>query len=173
MTDPDLSAPPPAPPRAGRGLRLALFVSLAINLAFAGVVAGAWVRGHDGQPHRGTVRDLGFGPFSEALTPEDRAALLAGFRARGPAPEELRRQSRADIAALTAALRADPFDPEALRRALRAQVSRLSDRLTLAEALLFQRLVDLDPAARAAFADRLERGAPHGPDHHCDGPPRD
>ena len=75
---------PPVPPAAsGKGLRIALGISVALNLLVVGLVAGALLR--DGDPRARMVRDLDFGPFTEALSPRDREALRRSFVERAPA----------------------------------------------------------------------------------------
>ena len=59
----------------GRGFRLAFAASVAVNLAVLGVVAGLWLDGGPGPHGDMMVREMGFGPFDEALRPQDRAAL--------------------------------------------------------------------------------------------------
>ena len=148
-------APPSAPPQKSlRGLRIALGVSVALNLLVAGVVAGAILR--DGGPRDRMVRDLDLGPFTEALSQEDRAALRRDFVARMPELGEARRAMREEFRDLLALLRADPFDPEAMRQVLGGQRARMQERVDLGQELLLQRLAAMTPEARQAFADRLE-----------------
>ena len=66
----------------GRAVRIALAVSVALNLAVVGVVAGAALK-HGGSGHE-MERDSGFGPFSEALSREDRRALRGQILQRAP-----------------------------------------------------------------------------------------
>lgn len=156
MTD---MPPPPASTaaaRSGRGVKIALAISVALNLAVAGMVAGAFLSG-DG-PHKGMPRDLGFGPFSEALSPEDRRALRKAFMDKAPDFHATRDASRAEFEALLATLRATPFDPAALTVALTAIQTRNADRLDLGRSLIETRLAQMSDADRLAFADRLEHG---------------
>ena len=102
MTD---RADPPA--GAPRRMRLALYASLAVNLLFVGIVGGAILHG---PPERGGMmgRELGFGPFTEALSPADRMALMEAFRRSGGSPREMRQAMRADLAEFIRVLRASP-----------------------------------------------------------------
>jgi Spy/CpxP family protein refolding chaperone len=146
----------PVAPRSGRGLRWALAVSLAVNLAVAGVVVGAWAR-HQGMGARGDmVRELRFGMFTDAMEPDQRAALRAAFVAQAPDLRQARRDMRQEMAGLLVALRAEPFDPARLAALLDAQDKRVADRMALGQSLLRDFVNRLDPAARLAFAARLE-----------------
>lgn len=160
MTDLPPSGLPPAAstptPRSGRGVKIALAISVALNLAVAGLVLGAWASDHG--PRKGMPRDLGFGPFSEALSPEDRRALRKAFMDQAPDFRTTREAARAEFVTLLATLRATPFDPAALTAALTAIETRNADRLDLGRTLIETRLVQMSEADRLAFADRLEQG---------------
>lgn len=140
--------------RAGRGLRWVLAVSVALNLAVVGLVAGAMLR--EGGPHGRMVRDLDFGPFTEALTEGDREALRRAFMARMPEMRDMRAAMRADFAALLAALRAEPFDAAALQGAVANQAGRMQRRLEVGQQIMLERIAAMTVTDRRAFADRLE-----------------
>lgn len=148
--------------RSGKGLRIALAVSVALNLLILGLVAGAVLR--DGGPRGRMMGDVAFGPFTEALAPEDRAALRRDFVQRMPGMRDMRRQMRTDFAGLLAALRAEPFDMEAVRGLIAGQSDRMAERLALGQDLLVARIGAMTPAERVAFADRLEQRLRRGPD---------
>jgi uncharacterized membrane protein len=160
MTDlPPPNVPPSVPtptPRSGRGVKIVLAISVALNLAVAGLVLGAWASDHG--PRKGMPRDLGFGPFSEALSPEDRRALRKAFMDQAPDFRTTREAARAEFVTLLATLRATPFDPAALTAALTAIETRNANRLDLGRTLIEARLVQMSEADRLAFADRLEQG---------------
>lgn len=158
------STPPtsqtPAPVRAPTWMRVALVTSLALNLAVVGIVAGLAFGAFGPRADGAMVRDLGFGPFTEALSDEDRAALRRAFIAETRAEggfREGRRAMRADFDALLAILRAEPFDPDALAAVMARQEARNRDRLGLGQRLLTDRIAAMTPEDRRAFADRLER----------------
>lgn len=162
-----MTTPEPAPARArrvapGRGLKIALAISLALNLAVAGIVGGTLLGGLRPSPPP-EVRDLGFGPFGRALSPDDRAALRRAFLAEAPDMRGMRREMRADLADLLGALRAVPFDAAALRAAFDAQDARARERLDLGQRLLADRLIAMTDPERAAFADRLQDVLTRGP----------
>lgn len=164
MTDPvqptPQSAPQTAPPAPGRGLKIALAISVALNLAVAGLAFGAWLHGG---PWRGMGHDMSLGPFSEALSPEDRQALRQAVFADRDAVRAGRDAARAEFARLLAALRADPYDPASTDAALAAIVTRTAGRLEKGQALLQARIEEMSPDDRRAFADRLETALNHGP----------
>jgi len=142
--------------RPGRGLRLALAASVALNLAVLGLIGGVML-GHGGPGGRGpAVRDLGFGPFTEALTPADRTELRLRFLADNARLGPERRAARAETQALLDVLRADPFDATALDAAMQAQAARMESRLRLGQTLIGAYLAEMSTADRRAFADRLE-----------------
>ena len=163
MSDPQTTVPTPPPvmpvPASPRGVKIALALSVALNLGVAGLAIGAWLG--DG-PHRGMPRDMTFGPFSEALDDTDRKALRRALLERLGEFREQREAARAEFEALLTTLRADPFDPEALKAALKALEVRNAERLELGRTLIETRLIEMTPEERAAFADRLEKGLRKG-----------
>lgn len=147
---------PDAAPRNGKGLRIALAVSVTVNLIVAGLVAGAVLRGPpEGRDMRD--REVTFGPFAEAMRPEDRRALREEILKRAPDLREMRGQMRDDLQKVAATLRAQPFDAAALTEVLRLQETRLNNQLAVGTAALRDFLVALPEADRLAFADRLEQ----------------
>ena len=160
MSDPQPTVPPEASvPATSRGVKIALAVSVALNLAVAGLAAGAFLR--DG-PHRGMPRDMSFGPFSEALDDADRKSIRQALMERMGEFREQRQAAKAEFEALLVALRADPFDPAAMQAALSAIEARNSQRLELGRSLIEARLTEMSPEARKAFADRLEKALRRG-----------
>jgi uncharacterized membrane protein len=149
----------PPPPPAGSGgskwIKVALAISVALNLAVAGLAAGAWLR--EGK-ERGMPREMSFGPFTEALNDADRRELRRALGDRMPGFRQERQDMRNDLAALLATLRADPFEPAAAEAALTAISRRAADRLDLGRDLIAARILAMSDAERLAFADRLERG---------------
>ena len=157
---------PPKPatgqPATGRGLRIALAVSVALNLAVVGIVGGALLR-PDGPRSHAMPRDLGFGVFTEALTPENRADLRRRLIRAAPGFVQERQGMLQDMDAIVTALRAEPFDRGLLDTALQAQIARLQSRLGVGQSLLLEFLSDLSTSERLAFADRLEAAASRHP----------
>jgi len=139
-----------------RGIKIALAVSVALNLAVAGLAAGAWMK--EGPSRDRMPRDITFGPFSEALTADDRRALRKAFLDRGTGLREARAVAREEFSALLGALRASPFDSNALESALGAIETRMAERLDMGRSLIQARILQMSEAERLAFAERLEKG---------------
>lgn len=147
---------------AGRGMRLALVASLALNVALVGAGAGMILAHGPGRrpPPAAVAAGPAFGPFTPALTEDDRRALrrvyLEAVRTgRAPAPETLRAAAEAERAHLAEALSAEPFDPAAIEAALQAQRARLIDGIDTGQKLMMQRMEAMHPQERAAFAERM------------------
>lgn len=152
MTD---AAPPQ--PRLPARIRWLLIGSLTLNLLIIGLVAGMALRFGAGPPQMIAERSLGFGPWSGGLEREDYNALRKGFEAKGQDLRAAARADRAARAALVAALRAEPFDPAALDAIIAEMQQRTLERLELGQTLIRAHVLAMTPAARHAFADRLER----------------
>ena len=152
----------PATQSSGRWVRIALAISLAVNLGIAGVVAGVMFR--NGGPMHGEMmaRDLGFGPFTEALSKEDRSELRRAFLTKLPELRDGRRAMRQDFSALLLQLRAVPLDKDGLRAAFDRQNARNLERLGLGQKLIFDLVVGMTDEARQEFAERLERSLTKG-----------
>jgi uncharacterized membrane protein len=152
MTDPVQET---ALPRTAGWMKWLLIGSLTANLLVVGIVAGAAFEGRGRMMGPG-ADGVSFGPFTEALSHEDRKALRDAFVQRMPNFRDERRQARADAAAMLAALRADPLDADALRAAFDAQRARIAARVDLGQDLLLERIGTMSPEARAEFAEHLE-----------------
>lgn len=154
-------------PEARRGwMRVALIVSVSLNLLVAGVVIGA-VIGHDKRPPRPVVGDVSLGPFTDALSKEDREALRRAAQAEGRNLRDMRRRASSDMREVIAVLEAEPFDKAKAGAVIGAVRSRAMERFAIGERLMVERLAQMTPEARQAFAARLraqterfERGAP-------------
>ncbi len=164
-----VTKPPVTKSNSTKGLRVALALSVAVNLAVLGLVAGVMLR--DGPGMRGAmVRDLGFGPYTEALRPEDRKALRRALFEKAPEILETRRMMHEDMQALLGLLRAEPFDGPAFRNRMETQHERMEHQLQLGQGLLQDFIAAMPAAERRAFADRLEAGLRHHKDRRA---PRD
>ncbi|TCP21412.1 periplasmic heavy metal sensor [Rhodovulum adriaticum] len=171
MADTDTTKTPA--PRTRTWVRVALIVSLALNLLIVGMIGGAVV-GHRGGPPRADMGEAAYGPYARALADEDRAALRRAMRAEAPRLRENRMAVRQGFRDLLGALRADPYEPGRVADILAEQEARVRDQGQIWRGLLVTRLETMSPEERAAFADRLERVLRRGPPvrDHRDGPRR-
>lgn len=155
--------------RVPKGIKIALAVSVAINLGVAGLVGGMALHGGPGHGDR-MGRDLGFGPFDAVFLPEDRKVLRQSILGKLGDFRSVRQQTQDDVAAVLVALRAEPYDAAAVAAAFDAQAQNLSDRVTLGTTVVRDYVLALAPEARLALADRLEQVVRRGPDRGNDGP---
>jgi hypothetical protein len=157
MSDPTGGMAPGTPKRSGRGVKIALALSLAVNLLILGLVGGAVLgvgprAGGDDDPG---LRTLGLGPFAIALSREDREAvteridreaLRAGRRALGDSFGQLR-----------AALLADPFDRVAAEAALTRSRVAAGEVQGHGHRALLDQIETMSAADRADLSERLGR----------------
>ncbi|MEI4470019.1 periplasmic heavy metal sensor [Frigidibacter sp. MR17.24] len=152
-----------------RWLRPAFYASVALNLALAGLILGSAL----GERHRAPPPDAGFGPYGAALTRDERHELRAAFRERAGELRGLPRRMRGEFDRLLGLLRAEPYDAEAAGALILAQQEQVGEAFRLGHRLLVERLAQMSPTERHAFADRLEKVLSGPPDRgeRKDGPP--
>ncbi|WP_071673586.1 periplasmic heavy metal sensor [Nioella nitratireducens] len=144
--------------RPGRGLKIALGLSLALNLLVLGAVGGAVLNGGpDGRLHdrMDLARTLGLGPVGAALDGADRDALMDRARQDRDDLRARREGLLADTLAFAEAVRSDPFDRSAAAALLEDQRARVNGLQQWGHEALLDRLDRMPWEARAAFADRL------------------
>lgn len=142
--------------RAPRWMRITLILSLALNLAVAGLVGGAVWRhgGLDGmrQPPRSLI-----GAMLHELPRDDRRAMREHARSRSE-----RRVPHAEITAeMAQALRAVPFRPEPLAALITDHARRRAAFESDALAVWLDRVAAMSDRERAAYADRLQEAVKH------------
>lgn len=147
---------PPTERSARRWTRVLLPVSLGFNLAIIGIFGGL-VLSHLTHPPREPVRELSFGRFTDALTPQERQDLRRAFFQQAPGFRAERAAMRADFQNLIGALKAEPYDPAKVAELMDRQDARTRQWIGLGQRLLQDRIAAMSPAERAAFADRLEK----------------
>ncbi|MEM6594992.1 MAG: periplasmic heavy metal sensor [Pseudomonadota bacterium] len=148
--------PPASKPR--NWLRLLLFASLSVNLLIAGAFIGSSFAGKDRKGERNLAAQVPMGPYGRAFSKEDRQALRQSFEARRDTFRENRAQMRAYGEELAAAVRATPFDADAVRDILTQQRGLQLSMQEAGSDIMIERLEQMSPEARAAFAERLEKG---------------
>ncbi|SDJ84859.1 periplasmic heavy metal sensor [Aliiruegeria lutimaris] len=151
-------------PRRRTGLRVLLFISLALNMVILGVAGGAWLNFSRGEDHpRLIARDLGLGPYLMALEPQNRRQLEQAARSQRGKVNVNRAEWRNLYTETLEALRADPFDAERLRAAIARQSELAARSREVGLEVMVSQLEAMTPEERSAFADRLETGAQRGP----------
>lgn len=157
---------------AGRWMRPLLVVSLALNLAVAGLVIGGALSDHKGGERGGgrggdrpeaALRGLGPMPFIAALSEADRQALMAAVTTRAGEIAPTRETMRRHFEEMLGVLRAEPFDAAAMAGVLAELRQAGASRLEIGEALMVERFNQMTPAERAAYADRLDKSLHRGP----------
>lgn len=150
---------PNPPQKTSRGRSILLAGSLGLNVLIIGLVLG-WVLSPGG-PRGGeravsASRSYAGEPFVRALEPNDRRALYQDLKRRGDALRENRSALQRRFEKLLAAIVADPFDPTVVQTLLNEQRGAAVVRQQIGEDLLLERLQNMTPEARAAFAGRLK-----------------
>lgn len=146
----------PAPSRMKPWLRVLLVLSLALNLLVIGALVGALVTGpvwRSGHPSR---LEVAGGPLTRALSPEDRRAIGKEMRKAHRKEAGHRARHHGELLALVADLKTTPFDPVAVEQRLLRHRQSFDDRFGLGLKLLTERLTQMTPEDRAAYADRLQ-----------------
>ena len=141
---------------AGRGIKIALALSLAANLLVIGLVAGALLSiGRRGDRDDSRLRTLGLGPFALALSREDRDGVRRRIDVEAAGVD--RRAIGASLLQLREALLSDPFDRAAAEAALERAREAAESLQGVGHAALLDQIETMSPAERAELAERLER----------------
>lgn len=154
-----MSETPKQTAKPGRGLKIALGLSLAVNLAILGLVVGAMMGGGPRGSEDVRLRSLGLGPFGSALAREDRAGFAA--RLDRDALRQERRRMGDSLGAFRAALLAEPFDRAQAEAALGGARTAAEALQGLGHAALLDQIEAMPAHERAALAARLERSLRH------------
>lgn len=136
--------------------RWVLSISVFVNILVLGVVLGSTLMPDDRRPP--PVAMGGTGPFSQALSHEQRRSFAAMMREemRGIAPD--RAHLRGQIAQIRTLLGAETLDTTALEALFAAQRQMGAALQQQADRSLVAYLAQLDRAARQEIAARLGRG---------------
>ena len=143
-----------------RWIKIALAVSLAVNLLIFGIVGGMAVRfgGPDGPPR---MSENG-GAYTHALTPKDRREIGKEIRQQFVEMRQGSTTLQEQYREMLEILKAEPFDRSAAEDVLGKQSGIVDQRRKVSERALLNRLEAMTPAERAAFVERLENGIERG-----------
>lgn len=161
-----------APKSKDKRLRIALAVSVALNVAVLGMVSGAALTGGGPERRAGDFREFGFVPFTEALSREDRDAMRRAFLAQMPDMRAVRSEMRNDQQEILAALRAKPFDQARMNTAFEVHMNRSTSQLVAGQEVLLDLLGQMSEQERIDFAGRLEERLKRGRDKPKPPPPQ-
>lgn len=148
------------PNKTGRGVRIALFVSLAVNLLILGLVGGAVLdnRGKIGpRADLGPAMEAGMVPFGQAMTRSQRREFVGEMESRNGELRSNRGRVREQMTSLISAISAVPFDPEALTDAFIQAQQTLGERQRISAEVLVGRIAAMTDDERAEFVEKLEK----------------
>lgn len=142
-------------------IKIVLVLSLALNLAILGLVAGFVMRAPG--PVLGAGPGMSFGlPYVIALDREDRRAVMDAVRGNPDLPD--RRARRDNYRRIVELIRSDPLDVDGIKAALERQVVTTRTVQSAAQAAWLQRIEAMNAEQRATYADRIEEVLRRGPD---------
>lgn len=140
-------------------MKWALVGSLALNLAFAGFVVGALLKGPPPAPWPG----IALLQYAHALPEPMRDDLRRTLRDRRDDWTGPREALRGQRDALAAALTAEPFLPETVSALLARETELTSELSARGAALLLDQIGRMTPEQRHAYAKALREAPRHGP----------
>jgi uncharacterized membrane protein len=135
-----------------RWVRWALVASLGLNLAAAGLIGGALLKG----PPPGPPPGISLGQYARALPDPYRKDLGRSLRESRRDWIGSRRALAAQEQALAAALTAEPFDPAMVEAVLAREAELTGDLAARGSAMLVAQIARMSPEERAAYAKALE-----------------
>ncbi|MCF6317390.1 MAG: periplasmic heavy metal sensor [Marinosulfonomonas sp.] len=142
----------------GRGMKILLAVSLGLNMLVIGAVGGMMYRGGPMAGPPG-ARDTAYGPYTRALSHEDRKAIGQSMRHELGDFHQNLPKAQAAFAALRTALTAEVYDSDLVRRLVKEQQASGMQRQQIGQRLLLERLDAMSAKERREFAERLGRRA--------------
>lgn len=140
-------------------MKWALVASVGLNLAAAGLVAGALLKGPPPAPWPG----LALFQYARALPEPFREDLEHTLRDRSGEWKEPRDALRGQRDALAAALTAEPYRPDGVAILLARQTALTSELSNRGAGLLLAQIGRMSPEERAAYAAALRDLPRHGP----------
>ena len=139
--------------------KVLLGASLALNIAVAGVLAGAfWRHSPEHRSDAGGSRQA-MSPYFRALEPEQRRAISKQLRAGRDEKSKLAAQTQFEAAIRL--LRQTPFRAAEFDAVMQQQIIGATQRLQRAQSNLSASIVGMSAQERGAYADRLEAALQH------------
>ena len=144
-----------------RGFKILLGVSLAVNLAVAGLMVGAFVRKGPGRPMGGNGQVNYARPYIQALPHDQRREVFEALRSAKRGVDRVERSVHyADVATI---LRADVFDRAAIEVVLAKQSASTLDAQSAGQAQWLNIMEKMNIEERRAYADGIEDALKRGP----------
>lgn len=134
-----------------RRMKILLGVSLGLNMLVVGIAGGAFF--HKEEPK--FIRDAAYGPYTRALSHEDRKAIGKALRGEAGDYRQNQPKIRASYDALKKALMADTYDSDLVHKLIMEQQAHGLKRYQVGQRLLLERLDAMSPHERRKFAERL------------------
>ena len=139
--------------------KVLLGASLALNIAVAGGVAGAfWRHSPEHRSDAGGSRQA-MSPYFRALEPEQRRAISKQFRAGRDEKSKLAAQTQFEAAIRL--LRQTPFRAAEFDAVMQQQIIGATQRLQRAQSNLSASIIGMSAQERSAYADRLKAALQH------------
>lgn len=149
-----------------RWLRVALLVSLVLNLLFVGLFLGA-AAGKDRTARKFAPSDdrvlLQLGPYARALPDERRKTLAGSLRLDPNEARKVRRELRNGFQEFLTLLEAETLDVDALSLLIDAQQDLVTGRAAVNKQALLDVLSSMTAAERSAYAKELQKVLRRGP----------
>ncbi|ASM72851.1 MULTISPECIES: periplasmic heavy metal sensor [Roseobacteraceae] len=147
--------------RAPRWMRIAFGVSLALNLAVAGMLVGTFAR-FGGPPSRASSSINYAMPYMRALPRETQRDIFRAMRDQLPAESGGRQARRALYAEMIEALKADPFEPARVQSILELQNTTAVAVQSAAHTAWLDRVSAMSFEDRIAYAGAVSEVMRHG-----------
>lgn len=142
------------PTKSPRWMKIALAVSVCLNLLVLGAIGGAFLSGGP-QKHRAMVGNDPVRGIYRSLPKEVRKSLRQNMRTRGAS----RKERQAWVTEFAATLRAPDFDVSKLDALFATRHDRMISIANNAQSALIKAISELSPDARLQLAKDFEQGS--------------
>jgi len=145
-----------------RWIKIALIVSLAVNLGIAGVIGGAVLRAHDAMRNNIEAPE-GVAMLARAMPAQHQRALRHDMRMRRGELRPDREELRSLRNRFVVALRAEPFDIDAVNGVFADQREMLSNMTAAGHDSVIEQIRKMSPQDREKYIRRLLGNDPPPP----------
>jgi len=145
----------------GRWSKVLLAVSLGLNMLVLGAAGGMIYMHRSDGAMNGGQREASYGPYSRALSQQDRKAIGTALRREVGSLRENLPKIQETFQTLILALQAEEYDRDAVHGLIAEQQALGLKRQQVGQRLLLERLDSMTVEERRAFAKRLQRTLRH------------